>query len=65
MAHKPPKSLAPRMVELLLPGSSTREAMHYPTLIKRLVASGFVLAGGIAIVLMIWRTGSPILPRRT
>ena len=31
--------------------------MHYPTLIKRLVASGLVLVGGIAIVLMIWPDG--------
>lgn len=31
--------------------------MHYPTLIKRLLASGFVLGGGIAIVLLIWPEG--------
>ncbi|HJY79237.1 MAG TPA: hypothetical protein VKE95_21515 [Burkholderiales bacterium] len=31
--------------------------MHYPTLIKRLMASGFVLVGGITIVLMIWPEG--------
>ena len=31
--------------------------MHYPTFIKRLVASGFVLVGGILIVLTIWPDG--------
>ena len=36
--------------------------MHYPTFIKRLMASGFVLVGGIAIVLMIWPDGITDLP---
>lgn len=31
--------------------------MHYPTFIKRLLASGFVLVGGIGIVLAIWPDG--------
>jgi hypothetical protein len=31
--------------------------MHYPTFIKRLVASGFVLVGGTLIVLTIWPDG--------
>jgi hypothetical protein len=31
--------------------------MPSPSLIKRLLASGFVLAGGIAIVLLIWPDG--------
>lgn len=31
--------------------------MRYPTFIKRLLASGFVLVGGIGIVLAIWPDG--------
>jgi hypothetical protein len=31
--------------------------MRSPSLINRLLASGFVLAGGIAIVLLIWPDG--------
>jgi hypothetical protein len=31
--------------------------MSPPSLFKRLLASGFVLAGGIAIVLLIWPNG--------
>lgn len=31
--------------------------MRYPTLFKRLLASGFVLVGGVGIVLTIWPDG--------
>jgi hypothetical protein len=36
--------------------------MRYPTLIKRLVASGFVVAGGIGIMLVLWPDGITELP---
>jgi len=45
------------MVELVLRHLEPSASMPYPTLIKRLLASCFVLIGGLLIVLAIWPDG--------
>jgi hypothetical protein len=45
------------MVESVLRKLEPSTSMPYPTLIKRLLASCFVLVGGLVIVLTIWPDG--------
>jgi hypothetical protein len=55
-AYKLERLARPRVIEWRLLGLDPW-GMRSPSLINRLLASGFVLAGGIAIVLLIWPDG--------